>query len=184
MSSLLHSPRLSPEKLGYQAQLAYVTTMMQVVGAGLAAAASHDEEVRDELRRIRAGFVMQMTVFPSGPTFTLRVNEDGQAEVLHTFDGRADLVIRFKHVSHAFQVFAFQEGTARAFANDRMVVDGSLADAMVFVRCLNKLQQLILPKLIARNVIKRYSDTLGLGEKLGKATRIYRDAVTTIVRGL
>lgn len=172
------------EKMTYQAQRAYVTLMLQVVGAGLAAAADHDDTVRRELSALPDGFIMQMTVFPIGPTFTLRVGRGGSAAVVHDFTGRADLVIRFKHISHAFQVFSFQEGTARAFANDRMVVDGSVAYAMIFVRCLNSLQQLILPRVIAKNVIKRYDPQLGLGEKLRKATGIYRDVATTLVKGL
>lgn len=179
----MKNDKISLEKLNYQAQKAYVATMMKIIGNGLAAMSTRDEEARNELRNIRPGFVMQMTVFPSGPTFTLQVGENGSAKVLADAPGRPDLVIRFKHVSHAFQVFSFQEGTARAFANDRMVVDGSLGEAMIFVRCLNKMQQLILPKFIAQGVIKRYDKNLGLAEKLSKATRIYGEVFKNIIRG-
>ena len=43
---------------------------------------------------------------------------------------KADLAVRFKHLSHAFAVLAFVESTPDAFARARMVVDGDIASGV------------------------------------------------------
>ncbi|MEL0027576.1 MAG: hypothetical protein VW625_02755 [Perlucidibaca sp.] len=174
---------INKESLGYEAQKAYVTTMMQVVGRGLAATSRVDEAVRQELSAFPAGYQICMTVFPAGPSFFLRMRADGTAEKVGSAIGKPDLTIRFKHVTHAFLVFSFQEGTAQAFANDRMIADGNLSHAVRLVRCLNKMETLILPKLVAERAVKRYDD-LPLAEKVRKAARIYGLVAKSFVAGI
>lgn len=173
---------LKREKLGYDAQKVYVTTMMAVVGSGLAAASRVDENVQRELSAFPAGYQVCMTVFPSGPNFFLRMQENGIADVVDAPVGKPDLTIRFKHMAHAFIVFSFQEGTAQAFANDRMIADGNVSHAIRLVRCLNRLETLILPKLVAERAVKRYDD-LPLAEKIRKAARIYGLVAKSLVAG-
>ncbi len=79
----------------------------------------------------------------------------------------------FKHLSHAFLVFSFQESTAQAFAHDRMIADGDISYAIRLVRCLNKMESLILPKMVAELAVKEYPTELGLKEKLTGAANIY-----------
>ena len=112
---------MSKESLGYNAQKAYVATMMQIVGRGLAATSRVDAAVQAELAAFPAGYQICMTVHPSGPSFFLRMQDGGVASLVSAPVGKPDLTIRFKHLSHAFLVFSFQEGTAQAFANDRMI---------------------------------------------------------------
>ena len=83
----------------------------------------------------------------------------------------------FKHVSHAFLVLSFQEGTARAFANDRMITHGDVSLAMKMVRCLNRVQALVLPRVIAERVLKTYPD-VALRDKVRSAARIYGRTLT------
>ena len=174
--------KLSKETLGYEAQKAYVTTMMKIVGGGLAAASRVDAEVQRNLSAFPAGYQICMTVFPSGPNFFLRMQENGIADVIDAPVGKPDLTIRFKHMTHAFLVFSFQEGTAQAFANDRMVADGNVSHSIRLVRCLNRMETLILPKLIAARAVKRYDD-VPLTEKLSKAARIYGLVAKSLVTG-
>ena len=93
--------------------------------------------------------------------------------MLPSLAGKPDLTITFKHLQHAFLVFSFQESTAQAFANDRMIADGDLAYAIRLVRCLNKMEALILPKMVASLAVKQYPDQLTLKEKLTEAANIY-----------
>lgn len=173
---------MNKETLGYDAQKAYVATMMQVVGRGLAATSRVDETVRQELSAFPAGYQICMTVFPAGPAFYLRMQEGGIADKIAAPIGKPDLTIRFKHMAHAFLVFSFQEGTAQAFANDRMIADGNLSHSIRLVRCLNKMETLILPKLVAARAVKRYDD-LPLAEKVSKAARIYGLVAKSFVAG-
>lgn len=173
---------LNKETLGYEAQKAYVTTMMKIVGGGLAAASRVDADVQRNLAAFPAGYQICMTVFPSGPNFFLRMQANGIADVIAAPIGKPDLTIRFKHMTHAFLVFSFQEGTAQAFANDRMVADGNVSHSIRLVRCLNRMETLILPKLIAARAVKRYDD-VPLSEKLSKAIRIYGLVAKSLVTG-
>lgn len=173
---------LNKETLGYEAQKAYVSTMMKIVGGGLAAASRVDADVQRNLAAFPAGYQICMTVFPSGPSFFLRMQENGIASVIDAPAGKPDLTIRFKHMTHAFLVFSFQEGTAQAFANDRMVADGNVSHSIRLVRCLNRMETLILPKLVATRAVKRYDD-VPLSEKLSKAIRIYGLVAKSLVTG-
>ena len=154
-------------------QLVYVKLMMDVIGRGLVMASQVDEEVKQEVAKFPVGFVLSMNVFPHGPAFIAKVTPDHQLELLHSVENKPDLTITFKHPSHAFLVFSFQESTAQAFAHDRMIADGDVGYAIRLVRCLNKMEALILPKLLAELAVKQYPHELGLKEKLTGAAHIY-----------
>lgn len=154
-------------------QLVYVKLMMDVIGRGLVMASQVDEEVKQEVAKFPVGFVLSMNVFPHGPAFIAKVTPDHQLALLHSVENKPDLTITFKHLSHAFLVFSFQESTAQAFAHDRMIADGDVGYAIRLVRCLNKMEALILPKLLAELAVKQYPHELGLKEKLTGAAHIY-----------
>lgn len=50
------------------------------------------------------------------------------------------------------------------FANDRMIADGDISNAIRLVRCLNKMEALILPKMVAQLAVKEYPSNLSLKE--------------------
>ncbi len=154
-------------------QQAYVKLMMDVIGRGLVMASQVDEEVQQEVAKFPVHFTLSMKVFPHGPAFTVRVTSRKQLELVPNLAVKPDLTVTFKHLSHAFLVFSFQESTAQAFANDRMVADGDVSYAIRLVRCLNKMEALILPKLVAELAVKEYPNDLSLKEKLTGAANIY-----------
>lgn len=173
---------LNKQSLGYEAQKAYVAAMMKIVGGGLAATSRVDADVQRDLSAFPAGYVVCMTVFPAGPSFYLRMQDNGHGEVIAAPASKPDLTIRFKHMAHAFLVLSFQEGTAQAFANDRMIADGNVSHAIRLVRCLNRMETLILPRLVAARAVKRY-DAVPLTEKIGKAARIYGLVAKSFIAG-
>jgi len=154
-------------------QQAYVKLMMDVIGRGLVMASQVDEEIKQEVAQFPANFTLSMKVFPNGPAFIARVTEDKQLELVKSLDRKPDLTITFKHLHHAFLVFSFQESTSQAFANDRMIADGDISYAIRLVRCLNKMEALILPKLLAQLAVKEYPSNLSLKEKITEAGSIY-----------
>jgi hypothetical protein len=111
------------------------------------------------------------------------VNQKQQLELVKSLDHKPDLSIIFKHVHHAFLVFSFQESTAQAFANDRMIADGDVSYAIRLVRCLNKMEALILPKLVAELAVKEYPSELTLKEKLAGAANIYLKVAQSYLKG-
>jgi len=163
-----------------RARYLYVALMMQVTGRGLVAASRCDGVMRTELAALPTGYRIAMTVAPGGPGFMVEAIGEGRLRFMPGGERSAQLTIRFKHIVHAFLVMSFQEGTAQAFANNRMVADGDVAIATRLVRCLNRLESVILPAFIARRAVKRYTP-LPLLHKLGLALRIYAGAAITLL---
>ena len=162
------------QSLAPKAQLAYVNLMMDVIGRGLVMASQVDPQVAQEIAAFPVGFILSMRVFGTqGPAFIAQVNEKQQLTLLSEAPRKPDLTITFKHVQHAFLVFSFQESTAQAFANDRMIADGDVAHAIRLVRCLNQMEALILPKVLAQLAVKQYPPQLSLQEKITGAAQIY-----------
>ena len=161
----------------------YVALMMDVIGRGLEAASQVDEKIQREVRKLPDGFMFDMRALPSGPCFVMEKDSDCSLRYLgSTAPRKPDVSLKFKHLNHAFLVLSFQEGTARAFANDRLLVDGEIAHAMKLVRCLNRMESLILPKVVAVRALKRYPQ-LSLAEKLADGGRIYSRLVKNLVWG-
>ncbi|MBF7683370.1 hypothetical protein I2F27_08535 [Acinetobacter sp. B5B] len=154
-------------------QIAYVKTMMQIIGRGLVTANEVDTEIRQEFAALPVGFTLSMNVFPKGPSFTLQVQENKQLKLLSQSIQKPDLTITFKHLSYAYMVLSFQESTAQAFANDRMIANGDLSHAVRLVRCLNKMEAIILPKTVARLAVKEYPKNLDFKDKMNAARQIY-----------
>ena len=161
----------------------YVALMMDVIGRGLEAASQVDEKIQREVRKLPDGFMFDMRALPDGPCFVM---EKEGASSLRYIGNKAprkpDVSMKFKHLNHAFLVLSFQEGTARAFANDRLLLDGEVAHAMKLVRCLNRMESLILPKFVAIRALKRYP-RLSLTEKLADGGRIYSRLAKNLVWG-
>ena len=160
-----HALRLALQRL-------YVALMLWVIGRALAATSQVDASVRVDLAPLPEGYQIQMRVLPQGPGFVVECLGNGSLNRARVVKPRPDLSIDFKHVSHAFLVLAFQESTAQAFANDRMVADGDVSHAIRLVRCLNTMEALILPRWVAKRTVKRYPK-LPAADKTRKAMRIY-----------
>ncbi len=151
----------------------YVTLMMDIIGRGLAMASRVDPEIQQELSKFPDHFLLSMDVFPKGPRFIVQVNEQKQLILIKNPTRKPDLTITFKHMHHAFLVFSFQESTSQSFANDRIIADGDVSYAIRLVRCLNRMEAVILPKLVASMAVKEYPTQLSLKDKISTAANIY-----------
>ncbi len=168
-----------------RARRQYVQTMFRIMGHALEAISTTDPQVRDEARALPEGFVFEMTVLPGGPFLLVEHQGGGKLKYLgRKRPERVHLSIRFKHIAHAFLVLSFQENTAIAFANDRMVVDGDIGFAVRMTRILNRLEATILPRLVAVRAVKEYPVDLGLFEKIPGAVRIYSRVAAGILKDL
>lgn len=166
----------------FQARRLYVELMFQVMGRALQAVSEVDHEVKKEAQALPEGFLFEMMVMPDGPRLIVEHTGLGRFHYHgETAPRPIDLSIQFKHIAHAFLVLSFQEKTAVAFANDRMLVDGEISYAVRMTRVLNRLESFILPKLIAERAVKEYPTNLHLPEKLLSAARIYLKVATNFV---
>lgn len=161
----------------------YVVTMMDVIARGLVSASRNDAVINQEIANFRVGQTIQMVVLPNVAHFTLQVTDAHHFKIVTLAPNqKADLTVKFKHVSLAFLIFSFQESTAQAFARDRAVADGDVADALCFVRCLNRLEVMILPKAVAKLAVKQYPEDISIKEKLKTASKIYLGVAKTFLQ--
>ena len=170
------------QKIYLYIQRVYVTIMMSIVSRGLSALTRIDEESIKEIKALPVNYIIEMMVL-NGPGFKIRTLGEGNLEVLNKTQCKVDLSIKLKHLSHAFLILSFQEGTTEAFSKDRMIIDGELSNAVRLVRLLNKLESIILPKFIAKRAVKRYPENLGYIEKIIKAVRIYVLVIKHLIIG-
>lgn len=174
----LHKSLDKNSKLSLSMQTKYVQTMFYIIANGLVSASHYDKTIRQELQGYPIGLTIKMQVLPNYASFVVQVTDQHTLKVIQ--QEHADVTVYFKHLQLAMLVLSFQESTTQAFANDRMTVDGDIGYATRFVRILNQLQALILPKVIAERAIKRYPD-LSLSAKLITASRIYLSLTKTLV---
>lgn len=162
----------------YAAQRAYAALMLDIIGRLLVAGAESDEEIKRELTGFPEGLTIGFAVMGDSLSVRLRVR-GGKLERL-TGNLKPDLEIIFKHISHAFMVFSFQESTARAFANQRMITQGDPSLAMRFTRCLNRVQALALPRFLVERALKAVP-AISIGEKLSIGAKLYLGVTRSLV---
>lgn len=163
----------------YRAQRAYVAAMFRVMGKLLQAASVADPVVAREVEGFPEGLRIGLSVV--GDPVGLRLRKQGRRLAQDVAGGACDLEIVFKHVAHAFGVLAFQESTAVAFANGRMIQRGDTALAMRLTRCLDRMQAVALPRAVAARALKQPPDLSGR-EKLGAALATYARLVSDTLR--
>ena len=166
----------------YWWQRAYTQLMFGLVGRLLQASSQRDEVVRREVADFPDDFVFSMGVWPATDAFELQKRK-GRFWWLRQRERRdPTLAIRFKHISLAFTVMSFQEGTADSFTADRIIADGDITQAMRIVRCLDRMMAVVLPSFIAKRMVKRMPQ-IKLGEKLAIAVRVYAQLVANLFMG-
>jgi hypothetical protein len=171
---------LSPA-LRYRFERVFVATVMRAIGELLQAASIVDPVVRREVAGFPEGLEIAISVFGDDTSVRLRHERNRLIRRSPAGTASADLEIVFKHISHAFLVFSFQEGTAQATANDRLFTRGEIALAMRLVRCLCRVEAVTLPSFVARRALRTLWP-LPRAEKVALAARIYARSVRDLWR--
>ena len=155
----------------YTAQRAYVAIMFETIGRLLEAASQSDPEIERELAGFRDGFSIGFSIL-GDPALKMRVGVRNGRFVRLPRNIHPELEIVFKHVSFAFYVLSFKESTSRAYANERMVTHGDTPHALRFVRCMNRMQAVALPRFVADRALKGFPD-ITAPEKRKLVTELY-----------
>ena len=148
--------------------------MMSIIGRGLQALSQVDEKTRKELSSLPDNFTFEMKVLPDSAGFVVTKNEKNELIYIGSRPKtKPDVSIAIKHPTLALLIFTFQESTAIAFAHDRTLVNGDISMTMRTVRCLDRLESIILPKSIATLAVKHYPTNLPFIEKITIASKVY-----------
>jgi hypothetical protein len=141
----------------YAVQRAYVALMFDMIGRLLVAASETDSDIQREIQGFRDGYTIGFSVL-GDPKLRMGVQvRDGMFKRLPKTI-HPELEIVFKHVSHAFYVLSFRESTPRAYASERFLTNGDVALALRFMRCMNRMQAIALPRFVADRALKQFPD--------------------------
>jgi hypothetical protein len=148
----------------YRTQRLFVLVGFWLLGRLLEAASRVDVGVRRELAAFDEGFTIALSVL--GERLSMRVRVAGDRFVRAAPSVPADVDIVFKHLTHAFHALALVESSALAFAQARTVTRGDTAHAIRFVRCMNRVQAVLLPLSLVRRLLKPPLPSFARGERL------------------
>jgi len=123
---------------------ALVSAMLGFTARAFVTICRTDPVARAEFAGFPEGFVVEMTVLPSGPGFRLR--KAGGAFVPDGGAARPTLSIRFKHLRHALRMVTLVDDVPACIANDRLVIDGDLGWAMRVQRINARMMAAMLPR--------------------------------------
>lgn len=147
----------------------YCRLLMWFVGRAIVRAYKIDGEIKKETDSLPYPFTLALRILPAGPGITLKKNPDGSLSKIPCTE-KADLAFLIKNLEAAFLLFTFRESTCVSLARDRLISEGPLPEACTFVRILNRIEILLLPKFIASLAVKRYEKPSSLA---GKRLRLY-----------
>jgi len=68
--------------------------------------------------------------------------------------------VNLKSVQAAWLLFSFQESTCRSEASGRLTARGDLSLVCTFIRLMDKVEILLLPKFIARRAVKKWEKVI------------------------
>lgn len=172
--------KLSEGSASYAAQHAYVAAMLELSSRLLVAASHADPVVQRELSGMPDGIVIGFSVLGDRAAMRLVCREGRLSRLPNSHP--ADLDIIFKHIKHAFTVLSFGETTPQAFAKQRFITQGDAALSMRFTRCLNRVQQVSLPKLVAERALGKLPP-LALRDKLMVSAKLYARLLRDFAEG-
>ena len=147
----------------------YCSVLLWFVGRAITKAPDLDSDVREEVERLPAPFTLCLGILPKGPAMALRKESAGSVKKIKA-TGKEDLRVLIKNLEAAFLLFSFQESTCVSQARNRLVAEGPIPETCTFVRILNRIEILLLPRFIAERAVKRYVRPKGL---IGKRILLY-----------
>ncbi len=178
-NSLSVSP---PLPLFWRMKRLYVRFMLAFIGHGLNKACDVDHVIQKEVASLPEGFTFSMGIMPHGPVLNMKKVNNRLQVSSGNAQQKSAVAIQFKHLAHAFSTLSFQEGTAQAFARERIVVDGDIPASMKLVRCFERLEVLTLPRFIGRRIV-RYYPAISFHKKSVTACQIYLGVLAGFITG-
>lgn len=163
-------PDIAPGRKPFKT--AYLKAMMFFVTRAFPAAYRIDRRVRGELDGLPAGFSFALTVAPSIASGSVYRDGRGRLRAGKLENDTADVVVRFRNVESAFDVFSFQCGAFESYAKNGMAVSGDLPTTMAFMRCLNIVESYLLPGIITKKILKR-EVRFGFGQRFWGRILVY-----------
>ncbi len=137
----------------------YCSIIMLVLGWFIPNIACRKESVRDEVRAFPNDFTCRLGVWPDGPSVSFLRKGDRLVKFKPgSITKGADLSVMLKSIDAAWLMFTFQESTCTAEANNRLIAEGELPHVCTFIRLMDKVEILLLPRFIAKRAVKKWEN--------------------------
>ncbi|WP_319562557.1 hypothetical protein [Marispirochaeta sp.] len=143
-------------------KILYIRLLLFILGRALPRAVRVSRQVKNRARRFPRNYRILLGVREPGPV--LLIESDGEGGLYRVSSGGnvPDLEIRFKSIEAAFRLFTFRESTAASEAAGRLIVSGSLAMVLDFIRIIDAEEILLLPRFLAKRAVKLWQKPPGL----------------------
>lgn len=134
----------------------YISTILFVLGRAFKSG-NIDKNIKELIKELPEGFIFSIKIHPYGPKIII-TKENNRFKVIRkkVNDCNIHLFIIFKNIERAFSVFSFKMSPFLCYAQNGVMVKGSLQWTMVIMGILTLLEIYLLPKFIVGRVIKRY----------------------------
>jgi hypothetical protein len=160
----------------------YLAIFMWFFGLAIQAAAKVDKEVKEQMAQLPNNFTFRLILNPESafplffyaklmPAFIIdkglllygyqmimKKDRDGKIRYIGA-DPRGkkfNLTIAFPNLEAAMMVFTFRESLCTAYTHSRFTVDGDLPFVQAIMRVMDLTAVLLLPKIVAKLLVKRY----------------------------
>jgi len=136
-------------------KLFYCGTVMSVLGWFIPSVACRKASVREEVKALPEDFKLRFAIWPSGPALSLQRSGDRLIKVKLT-EEEADMTVYLKSLEAAWLLLTFQESTCGSEAKGRLMVKGEIPHTCTFIRLMDKVEILLLPRFLAKRAVKKW----------------------------
>ena len=152
--------RIKPSPMRFKGL--YIRILLFVLSRAIPKASRISDAVRSESRSFPRGYRILLGVWPSGPDLNLVCDGEGGLYRESDSDSEPDLAIRLKSLEAAFRLFTFRESTAASEAAGRLLAAGEPPLLLAFIRIIDAVEIILLPKPVAKLAVKEWRRPSGL----------------------
>lgn len=135
----------------------YLKILFALLARAIPRSARLSPAIRQEAAELPAGYLIRFALWPAGPGLLLTSDGEGGLSVPPRDEKKQpDLSIEIKSKRAAFRLFTFQESTVASEAAGRLIARGSLPRVVGFIRIMDQVEILLLPRFIARRAVKEW----------------------------
>jgi hypothetical protein len=135
-------------------RILYIRLLLCILGRAVPRTLYLSREAGEEARNFPEGYRILLGLRAPGPALILESDGLGQLYPVSDKENSADLEIRLKSAEAAFRLFTFRESTAVSEAGGRLIAAGNLAKVLSFIRIIDAVEILLLPRVLARRAVK------------------------------
>jgi len=138
----------------------YCRIILGIVGKAIQAASGVSPSVKEETEEFPEGFSFSLKIWPDGPGIVMIKETEGRLRLVSPAEAlpseTPDLEVQLKSLEAAWLLFSFQESTCMSEVHNRLMARGDIPMVCAFIRLMDKVEILLLPRFIASRAVKQW----------------------------